>query len=78
MQIKTPTDSQVMIKIIEWMISEAKNQEYHNGLRKIVDGLKGKRWMELENNPRIKSIVLFGRNIFLFDMKEYREMVKLI
>lgn len=78
MQIKNPTDSLIMVKIIEWMISETTNKRYHEKLMEIIQGLKSKRWMEEENNPTIKSIILFGYDIFLFDMKEYREIVKKI
>ncbi len=76
--IKNPTESKIMIKIVEWMISETNNAEYHKCLKEILKGLKGKRWMETENNPRVKSIVLFGQNLFPFEMRYYKEMVKLL
>lgn len=71
-------DAEVMIEIIKWMISEASNMEYIHKLEIMLERLKGKKHIEEFDNPRYLSIVMFGSNLFPYNMSDYREMVKIL
>lgn len=72
------TDSEIMSKIIKWMISEVNNDLYIQKLNIILQGIDGKKYIEENRQPRFQSIVLFGINLFPFTMAEYRKMSELI
>ena len=72
------SDSEVMTKIIKWMISEVKNKDYIQKLNLIIEGIEGKKFIEETKHPRHLSLVMFGTNLFPFKIEEYREMAKLI
>lgn len=67
-------DAEVMIKIIDFMLSESFNKRYSEILNKIKVGLVGKKHIDETASPRYQSIVLLGINIFPFSMSEYRKM----
>jgi hypothetical protein len=69
-------DNQIMEIIIDHMISQVSNKEYIEKLNIILDGIKGKSRIDEIYEPRYQSIILFGFNIFIFKMKEYRLIVE--
>lgn len=71
-------DNEVMVKIICWMISEVKNEEYIEKLNIILDGIKTTKHIEENKSPAFQSRLLFGMNIFPFRIQEYREMAELL
>lgn len=67
-------DNEVMSIIIKYLIAQAKNKKYIAHLEKILGGREGKKHIEQEKSPAHMSILLFGQNIFIFKMEEYRLM----
>ena len=67
-------DNQVMVIILEYLLRDASNKEYIEKLNIILEGIRGKYYIEEHLHPRYQSIILFGTNIFTFKMPEYRAM----
>jgi hypothetical protein len=70
------SDAEVMVVVIEHLLRTSKNKTFREGLQEIVNGLKGKTFIEEEYSPQYKSIILFERNIFPYSMKIYRELAE--
>lgn len=74
-------DSEVMSKIIRWMISEIdeeNNIEYISKLKIILSGIENKKFIEENKQPRFQSIVLFGTNLFPYKIEDYRKMAEIL
>ena len=78
MENKTLTDNEVYITVLTDLLKVATEKKFIDDMNSIIEGLKGKDHVEEQDRPQYKSVLLWGRNIFPFSIKEYRKMAEQI
>lgn len=68
--------NEAFIIVIDFLISEASNEEFIKKLDIIKSGLENKKSIDQRFNPRHQSILLFGYNIFTFRDIDYINMAE--
>lgn len=68
------SDNEVMVIVIDYLISQSHNHKFIKELKNIRDGIAGKKHIEERLSPSFRSIEVFGINMFTFSMSEYRKV----